>query len=152
MLVLLTTMGCGCEPADASAGLAKGQPDTSAVHGNRHIDIDAAVDGGRYGFELTQANNLQRQERVQHECETHATADVDASTVAAAAAGYAQSVDDIGDDQLEHLLVDEKHRFLYCYVPKVRVIMRWCRFHNCNRTNGLCVGNMMSLTLYISHI
>lgn len=60
-----------------------------------------------HGFELTQANNLQRQELIQKICD-HS----DSVT-------FNKSLDDIPDDQLEHLIVDTKHKFLYCYVPKV---------------------------------
>lgn len=60
-----------------------------------------------HGFELTQANNLQRQEHIQKVCD-HSDA-----------IAFNQSLDDIPDDQLDHLIIDAKHKFLYCYVPKV---------------------------------
>lgn len=60
-----------------------------------------------HGFELTQANNLQRQEIIQKMCDH-------SDSVA-----FNKSLDDIPDDQLDHLIVDTKHKFLYCYVPKV---------------------------------
>lgn len=59
-----------------------------------------------HGFELTQANNLQRQELVQRVCDS---ANFPSPNV--------QS--DVPDDQLEHLIIDPTHKFLYCYVPKV---------------------------------
>lgn len=61
----------------------------------------------RHGFELIQANNLQRQELMQSVCEQY----IDLKD---------QSVDNIPSDKMDHLLIDEKHKFLYCYVPKVR--------------------------------
>lgn len=65
-----------------------------------------------HGFELTQANNLQRQEMVQRFCET-------LPTTPAANTNDANLLKNIPDDQLDHLLIDPKHKFLYCYVPKV---------------------------------
>lgn len=56
-----------------------------------------------HGFELTQTNNLLRQEMVQKMCGDT----------------YNNDVDRIPDDQLDHLIIDAKHKFLYCYVPKV---------------------------------
>lgn len=59
-----------------------------------------------HGYELTQANNLQRQEMVQRFCEN-----VDFND--------GNSLENMADDQLDHVLIDPKHKFLYCYVPKV---------------------------------
>lgn len=59
-----------------------------------------------HGFELTQANNLQRQELIQNVCEQYFNSNEN-------------TLDGIPDDQLQHLLVDERHQLLYCYVPKV---------------------------------
>lgn len=59
----------------------------------------------RYGFELIQANNLQRQEQVQKVC--------------ADSNSHSKDLNEIPDDQLDHIIVDSKHKFLYCYVPKV---------------------------------
>lgn len=60
-----------------------------------------------HGFELTQANNLQRQEMIQNVCDSMGYNDTD------------NLLNSIPDDQLDHLLIDTKHKFLYCYVPKV---------------------------------
>lgn len=59
-----------------------------------------------HGFELTQTNNLQRQEMIQRFCDS-----IDANDEL--------TFNNIPEDQLEHLLLDPKHKFLYCYVPKV---------------------------------
>lgn len=56
-----------------------------------------------HSYELTQANNLLRQERIQKVCANLVTKDIDA----------------IPNDQLEHLIVDRDHKLLYCSVPKV---------------------------------
>lgn len=84
-------------------------------------------------FELTQALNLQRQERVQRECELAALSkttttttperndNADENRIPADHNDYEQQMAGIPDDQLRHLLIDEKHKFLYCYVPKVSV-------------------------------
>lgn len=58
-----------------------------------------------HGFELTQTNNLLRQERLQKMC--------------ASSQSIVQDVAEIPDDQLDHMIIDDKHKFLYCYVPKV---------------------------------
>ncbi|KAG4068328.1 hypothetical protein HA402_007848 [Bradysia odoriphaga] len=60
----------------------------------------------RHGFELIQANNLQRQELMQSVCEQYFEP-------------KDQSVDNVPSEKMDHLLIDEKHKFLYCYVPKV---------------------------------
>lgn len=75
------------------------------LNDNNVISNDMHVNN--HGFELTQANNLQRQELIQKICDH-------SHTVA-----FNKSVDDIPDDQLDHLIVDPTHKFLYCYVPKV---------------------------------
>lgn len=101
-----------------------------SVRGNTPIESAAELT-----FDLTQALNLQRQERVQRECELAALPvatdelhgrhqqqhnDADGNRrVSSSIQDYAQQMDGIPDDQLEHLLIDEKHKFLYCYVPKV---------------------------------
>lgn len=63
-----------------------------------------------YGFELTQANNLFRQEQVQKICN---------SDVATESETLNKNITDIPADQWDHLIVDSQHKFLYCYVPKV---------------------------------
>lgn len=93
-------------------------------------DFATTSDNRCHVYELTQAKNLQRQERMQRECDSYNNGVGgmdDAGSV-----GYAQSINDIPDDQLEHLLVDEKHRFLYCYVPKVSNTFhnRWSKTNN----------------------
>ncbi|XP_011192436.1 carbohydrate sulfotransferase 11 [Zeugodacus cucurbitae] len=58
-----------------------------------------------HSLELTQTINIQRQEYLQKQCETF---------------GYgALTLDDLTDEQMDHMIVDKEHKFLYCYVPKV---------------------------------
>lgn len=58
-----------------------------------------------HSLELTQTINIQRQEYLQKQCET---------------LGYtALTLDDLTDEQMDHMIVDKEHKFLYCYVPKV---------------------------------
>lgn len=87
---------------------------------NMHtVDVDASVVWdiennlnmrvNELGFELTQANNLQRQELIQSVCDSMDYNDTDSL------------LSNVPDDQLEHLLIDPKRKFLYCYVPKVSV-------------------------------
>lgn len=59
-----------------------------------------------HGLELTQAQNIQRQEMLQKMCDSLDEAN-------------SLTPDDLTDEQMDHLLVDKKHKFLYCYVPKV---------------------------------
>lgn len=66
---------------------------------NNHIRLNS------HGFELTQANNLLRQEQLQKVCANSET--------------IVNDVTKIPDDQLDHMIIDDKHKFLYCYVPKV---------------------------------
>lgn len=83
-----------------------------------HIKLSVAVyafDGDnnnvkirKHGLELTQTLNLQRQEVLQKTCKT---------------LGYDNhTLDDLTDEQMEHMIIDPKHKFMYCYVPKVGVL------------------------------
>ncbi|RVE48512.1 hypothetical protein evm_006823 [Chilo suppressalis] len=65
------------------------------------IDNNLATE---YSLELTQSLNLARQERIQEVCNRFEPK---------------YSLDDLPDNQLEHILIDENHKLLYCYVPKV---------------------------------
>ncbi|XP_054742661.1 carbohydrate sulfotransferase 13 [Anastrepha obliqua] len=59
----------------------------------------------QHGLELTQTINIQRQEYMQKQCET---------------LGYhTRTLDDLTEEQMDHMIVDKEHKFLYCYVPKV---------------------------------
>lgn len=60
-----------------------------------------------HGFELIQANNLLRQEQVQKVC-----ANTQSESII-------KDIAKIPNDQLDHMIIDDKHKFLYCYVPKV---------------------------------
>lgn len=93
-------------------------------HGNGNNPIESVAE---LAFELTQALNLQRQERVQRECELAAATDQHNSdgNRSVSSNDYEQQIASIPDDQLEHLLIDEKHKFLYCYVPKVSKLYRY---------------------------
>lgn len=68
---------------------------------NYHIRMNG------HGFELTQTNNLQRQEQVQKVCASSESESI------------VKDLSNIPDDQLDHMIIDDKHKFLYCYVPKV---------------------------------
>lgn len=58
-----------------------------------------------HGLQLTQTLNMQRQEFLQQACKLM---------------GYENaSLEDLNEQQMDHLLVDPSHKFLYCYVPKV---------------------------------
>jgi len=62
-------------------------------------------------YRLIQANNIQRQELLQQKCDKY---DLDNNELY-----QNSSIHNLSDADLEHLLIDRKHKFLYCYVPKV---------------------------------
>ncbi|EDW77328.1 uncharacterized protein Dwil_GK18242 [Drosophila willistoni] len=59
-------------------------------------------------LELTQTINIQRQEYLQRQCDLWSN-DMEKS----------QSLDDLTEFQMDHMIVDQEHKLLYCYVPKV---------------------------------
>ncbi|XP_065093265.1 carbohydrate sulfotransferase 11 [Ochlerotatus camptorhynchus] len=71
------------------------------------VDENTLDDFGAHGYELTQSQNIQRQDALTKAC--------------AQMRDHLEykSVDELNTFQMSHLLVDEKHKFLYCYVPKV---------------------------------
>ncbi|XP_058826361.1 carbohydrate sulfotransferase 11 [Topomyia yanbarensis] len=60
-----------------------------------------------HGYELTQSQNFQRQDAMLRAC-NQLKDELE----------Y-KSVDELNSFQMSHLLIDEEHKFLYCYVPKV---------------------------------
>lgn len=78
------------------------------------VSVLLCVNGGEnseetpteHSLELTQSSNLARQELVQETCSR---------------LSLTWSLDDLPPSLLEHILVDDDHKLLYCYVPKVRV-------------------------------
>ncbi|XP_028176311.1 carbohydrate sulfotransferase 11 [Ostrinia furnacalis] len=59
---------------------------------------------GEHSLELTQSMNLARQELIQESCQRFSPR---------------WTLENLPDNQFEHILVDETHKLLYCYVPKV---------------------------------
>ncbi|KAM8717874.1 hypothetical protein ACLKA7_004554 [Drosophila subpalustris] len=59
----------------------------------------------KQSLELTQTINIQRQELMQRQCDL-----MEASR---------QSIEDLTELQMDHMIVDKEHKLLYCYVPKV---------------------------------
>ncbi|KAH8249159.1 hypothetical protein KR032_006472 [Drosophila birchii] len=59
----------------------------------------------RRSLELTQTINIQRQEYMQRQCELLGE--------------NTQTLEDLTDLQMDHMIVDREHKLLYCYVPKV---------------------------------
>lgn len=57
-----------------------------------------------HSLELTQSLNLARQELISEKCRRLPPK---------------YTLNDLAPPQLEHILVDEEHKLLYCYVPKV---------------------------------
>ncbi|XP_020809204.1 carbohydrate sulfotransferase 13 [Drosophila serrata] len=59
----------------------------------------------RRSLELTQTINIQRQEYMQRQCELLGE--------------NTQTLEDLSELQMDHMIVDKEHKLLYCYVPKV---------------------------------
>lgn len=57
-----------------------------------------------HSLELTQSLNLARQELIQETCRHFPPK---------------HGLDELPPSQLEHILINEEHKLLYCYVPKV---------------------------------
>lgn len=71
------------------------------------LDDENVLGEGMHTYELTQSQNFQRQDAMLKACaQMRDTMEY-------------KSVDELNTFQLSHLLVDRKHKFLYCYVPKV---------------------------------
>jgi hypothetical protein len=64
-----------------------------------------------FEFRLIQSNNIQRQELLQQKCDGYEMDNNERY--------QNNSIHSLSDADLEHLLIDRKHKFLYCYVPKV---------------------------------
>ncbi|XP_055643549.1 carbohydrate sulfotransferase 11 [Toxorhynchites rutilus septentrionalis] len=71
------------------------------------IDEDSLSGNDVHGYELTQSQNFMRQDVLMRAC-AQMRDQMEYRTV-----------DELSTFQSSHLLVDEKHKFLYCYVPKV---------------------------------
>lgn len=74
------------------------------------LSILLFVNGGEndikdeHSLELTQSLNLARQELIAEKCRRSPPR---------------YTLEDLSPSQLEHILIDEEHKLLYCYVPKV---------------------------------
>lgn len=71
---------------------------------NCGVNDNEVSEGREYSLELTQSLNLGRQELMQEKCRRSPPK---------------YFLDDLPPSQLEHILIDEEHKLLYCYVPKV---------------------------------
>uniref|UniRef100_A0A8D8KQJ3 Carbohydrate sulfotransferase n=1 Tax=Culex pipiens TaxID=7175 RepID=A0A8D8KQJ3_CULPI len=70
-------------------------------------DDENELGEGMHTYELTQSHNFQRQDAMLKACaQMRNTMEY-------------KTVDELNTFQMSHLLVDRKHKFLYCYVPKV---------------------------------
>uniref|UniRef100_A0A8D8BNW9 Carbohydrate sulfotransferase n=1 Tax=Culex pipiens TaxID=7175 RepID=A0A8D8BNW9_CULPI len=70
-------------------------------------DDENELGEGMHTYELTQSQNFQRQDAMLKACaQMRNTMEY-------------KTVDELNTFQMSHLLVDRKHKFLYCYVPKV---------------------------------
>lgn len=67
--------------------------------------------GKNFEYRLIQSNNFQRQELLQQKCDKYDLGNNELY--------QNNSIHSLSDVDLEHLLIDRKRKFLYCYVPKV---------------------------------
>lgn len=71
---------------------------------NCDVNDNEVSEQNEHSLELTQSLNLARQELIQETCRRYPPK---------------KSLDELPMIQLEHILVDDEHKLLYCYVPKV---------------------------------
>ena len=76
------------------------------------LSILAVSNCKNYEFRLIQSTNFQRQELLQQMCDKAGDK----------YAGDTNDIHSLADRDVEHLLIDRQHKFLYCYVPKVILI------------------------------
>lgn len=82
-------------------------PNQNAIPLSLDNDDENLLGDDMHTYELTQSQNFQRQDAMQKACaQMRDTMEY-------------KSVDELNTFQMSHLLVDRKHKFLYCYVPKV---------------------------------
>lgn len=82
-------------------------PNQNAIPLSLDNDDENLLGDDMHTYELTQSQNFQRQDAMQKACaQMRDTMEY-------------KSVDELNMFQMSHLLVDRKHKFLYCYVPKV---------------------------------
>lgn len=74
-----------------------------------------ASNAKNFEFRLIQSNNIQRQELLQQKCEKYHYIDNNDKE------SFQKSIHEMSEVDMEHLLIDRNHKFLYCYVPKVSV-------------------------------
>lgn len=73
-----------------------------------------------FEYRLIQSNNIQRQELLLQKCDKY---ELDNNELY-----QNKSIHALSDADLEHLLIDRKHKFLYCYVPKVSSVLLFSPF------------------------
>jgi hypothetical protein len=92
-----------------------------------------------FEYRLIQSNNIQRQELFQQKCDKYyADNDVNGN----------RSVHTLSEMDMEHLLIDRNHKFLYCYVPKVSYPSISCAINlNSTRTMMVIAGSHVIFSL-----
>lgn len=73
-----------------------------------------------FEYRLIQSNNIPRQELLLQKCDKY---ELDNNELY-----QNKSIHALSDADLEHLLIDRKHKFLYCYVPKVSSVLLFSPF------------------------
>lgn len=97
-----------------------------------------------FEYRLIQANNIQRQELLQQKCDKYDLGNNELY--------QNNSIHTLSEPDLEHLLIDRKHKFLYCYVPKVSFVY-WSReFSFRNQSLSICLPTHHSSRHSITNI
>lgn len=74
--------------------------------------MPTVLDAKNFEYTLIQSNNIQRQELLQQKCDKY---HLDNSNEIY----QNRTIHTLSEIEMEHLLIDRNHKFLYCYVPKV---------------------------------
>lgn len=73
------------------------------------VSGDVSVKDEQHLLEMTQNLNLARQDRIQDVCERYPPK---------------VGLDELPQNELDHIIVDDERKLLYCYVPKVSLNLR----------------------------
>lgn len=79
--------------------------------------LPTTLNAKNFEYRLIQSNNIQRQELLQQKCDKYHLDNNNSNNEV-----YEnKSIHSLSEVEMEHLLIDRNHKFLYCYVPKVRI-------------------------------
>lgn len=81
-----------------------------------NLSLLSTLSGKNFEYRLIQSNNIQRLELLQQKCDKYHFMDDDELY-------QNKSIHTLTETEMEHLLIDRSHKFLYCYVPKVSLFL-----------------------------